>query len=677
MAPCSLKHLIILAISEDGPRPTNVHNGTPIASKIEKFPHLQSTVGYGGLIFQNSIFQDAIFQDAIDARAACHARGSRWRVTETVAAIVAAHRAGHQSPAQTVARSFKRIRAHNDPAIFISLRDEKDAVAEAEALAAKEASELPLLGIPVAVKDNIDVAGLPTTAACPAYAYTPTRDATSVARLRQAGAIIIGKTNLDQFATGLVGVRSPYGIPTNPMRADLIPGGSSSGSAVAVSVGLVPLSLGTDTAGSGRVPAMFNNIVGLKPSLGLVPTTGVVPACRTLDCVSVFSLTVDDAVAALSVMAGPDSTDPFSRNRTLSRLSPFPTGLRLGVPRDGQLIFFGDRVQEAAYAAAIERWRALGATTVGFDLEPLYETARLLYEGPWVAERYLVIRNLLASSPDAIHPVTREITIAGSRLSAADTFTALYRLQGLRRTAEHAFAGIDALVLPTAPTAYSTAQVLANPIELNSRLGTYTNFVNLLDLCGLALPSAIRTDEIPFGITLLAPAGQDALLASIGRVFQAQTKLTLGAKGVTLPPLADLELALTGDEIPIAVVGAHLSGMALNGELKALGGRLLEATSTAPDYRLYALSTTPPKPGMLRVEAGSGASIELELWALPAAAFAKFVAAVPPPLSIGTVRLADGRGVKGFIVEAADIDGAREISAFGGWRAFVAEVAVG
>jgi allophanate hydrolase len=455
------------------------------------------------------------------------------------------------------------------------------------------------------------------------------------------------------------------------MRADLIPGGSSSGSAVAVSVGLVPLSLGTDTAGSGRVPAMFNNIVGLKPSLGLVPTTGVVPACRTLDCVSVFSLTVDDAVAALSVMAGPDSTDPFSRNRTLSRLSPFPTGLRLGVPRDGQLIFFGDRVQEAAYAAAIERWRALGATTVGFDLEPLYETARLLYEGPWVAERYLVIRNLLASSPDAIHPVTREITIAGSRLSAADTFTALYRLQGLRRTAEHAFAGIDALVLPTAPTAYSTAQVLANPIELNSRLGTYTNFVNLLDLCGLALPSAIRTDEIPFGITLLAPAGQDALLASIGRVFQAQTKLTLGAKGVTLPPLADLELALTGDEIPIAVVGAHLSGMALNGELKAFGGRLLEATSTAPDYRLYALSTTPPKPGMLRVEAGSGASIELELWALPAAAFAKFVAAVPPPLSIGTVRLKDGRGIKGFIVEAADIGSARDISAFGGWRAFV------
>jgi allophanate hydrolase len=594
-------------------------------------------------------------------------------VSETVAAIVAAHRAGHQTPAQTVARSFRRIREHNDPAIFISLRQEQEAIAEAEALAAKDATQLPLLGVPLAVKDNIDVAGLPTTAACPAYSYMPTRDATVVARLRQAGAIVIGKTNLDQFATGLVGVRSPYGIPTNPMRADLIPGGSSSGSAVAVSVGLVPLSLGTDTAGSGRVPAMLNNIVGLKPSLGLVSTSGVVPACRTLDCVSVFSLTVDDAVAALAAMAGPDRSDPFSRNRTLAGLSPFPPGLRLGVPRDGQLIFFGDRAQEAAYAAAIERWRALGATTVSFDLEPFYETARLLYEGPWVAERYLVIRNLLASSPDAIHPVTREITAAGSRLSAADTFAALYRLQALRRTAELAFAGIDALVLPTAPTVYSTAQVLANPIELNSRLGTYTNFVNLLDLCGLALPSAIRSDEIPFGITLLAPAGQDALLASIGRVFQAQTKLTLGAKGVSLPPLADIDLTLQGDEIPIAVVGAHLSGMALNSELKALGGRLLEATSTTPDYRLFALPTTPPKPGMLRVEPGAGSSIELELWALPATAFAKFVAAIPPPLSIGTVRLKDGRGVKGFIVEAADVANAQDISAFGSWRAFVAK----
>jgi allophanate hydrolase len=596
-------------------------------------------------------------------------------VTETIAAIVAAHRAGTVSPAQTIARTYQRIRDHNDPAIFISLRDEKDAVAEAEALTSKDAARLPLYGVPFALKDNIDALDLPTTAGCPAFSYSPAHDATAPPRLRAAGAILIGKTNLDQFATGLVGVRSPYGIPINPIRADLIPGGSSSGSAVAVSSGLVPLALGTDTAGSGRVPAMLNNIVGLKPSLGLISTAGLVPACRTLDCISIFSLTVDDAMTALEVVAGADGADPFSRNRPLAAMTAFPANLRLGVPRNGQLIFFGDKASEAAYGDALKRWTTLGATLVEFDLEPFYETARLLYEGPWVAERYLVIRDLLASSPDSIHPVTREITAAGARLTAADTFAALYRLQALRRIAERAFANLDAVVLPTAPTAYSTAQVLANPIELNSRLGTYTNFVNLLDLCGLALPAAMRPDGIPFGITLLAPAGKDAMLASIGRVFHADTKLTLGAKGLPQPSLAPPPASASDGEIAIAVVGAHLSGMALNGELKDLGGRLLEATATAPDYKLYALDTTPAKPGMLRVEAGTGASIALEVWALSAAAFGKFVAAVPPPLSIGTVRLADGRGVKGFIVEPADISGARDISAFGGWRAFMAEKA--
>jgi allophanate hydrolase len=594
-------------------------------------------------------------------------------VTETVAEIVAAHREGLMSPAETVARSFQRIRDHADPAIFISLRDEADALTEARALAGKDAATLPLYGIPVAVKDNIDVAGLPTTAACPAFSYTPTRDATAVARLRAAGAIIIGKTNLDQFATGLVGVRSPYGIPKNPVRDDLVPGGSSSGSAVAVSARLVPLSLGTDTAGSGRVPAMLNNIVGLKPSLGMISTSGVVPACRTLDCISIFSLTVDDATTALRVMAASDPLDPFSRDRPLSPLTAFPTRLRLGVPRQGQLIFFGDKAAEAGYGEAVARLTRLGAEIVEFDLEPFYETARLLYEGPWVAERYLVIRDLLASDPNAIHPVTREITIAGARPSAADTFASLYRLQGLRKVAERTFAEIDALLLPTAPTAYTTADVLANPIELNSRLGTYTNFVNLLDMCGLAFPSAMRDDGIPFGVTLLAPAGRDSELASIGRVFHADTKLTLGAKGLAQPPLAALPAMLDGDEIAIAVVGAHLSGMALNHELTSLGGRLLETATTAPDYQLYALSTTPPKPGMLRIEPGAGVPIALELWALSAAAFGKFVAAIPPPLSIGTIRLDDDRGVKGFIVEPAALHGARDISSFGGWRTYMAK----
>jgi allophanate hydrolase len=596
-------------------------------------------------------------------------------VTETAAEIVAAHRMGRYSPMDTVARCYQRIRAHDDPAIFVSLRDELDALTEAKALSANhDAAMLPLFGVPVAVKDNIDVEGLPTTAACPDFAYTPSRDATAVARLRAAGAIIIGKTNLDQFATGLVGVRSPYGIPKNPVRGDLVPGGSSSGSAVAVSAGLVPLALGTDTAGSGRVPAMLNNIVGLKPSLGMISTSGVVPACRTLDCVSIFSLTVDDAVAALAAIAGPDEADPFSRDRPLGVITRLPTTLRLGIPRNGQLLFFGDKASEAAYAEALKRWRALGATLIEFDLEPFYETARLLYEGPWVAERYLVIRDLLASSPESIHPVTREITIAGARPTAAETFAALYQLQSLRKVASRTFANLDAIVLPTAPTAYTTEQVLANPIELNSRLGSYTNFVNLLDLCGLALPAAMRPDGIPFGITLLAPAGRDALLASIGRVFHADTKLATGAKGRAQPQLAPLPTRVD-DDIAIAVVGAHLSGMALNGELRALGARFLEAAVTAADYKLFALDTKPPKPGMLRVEADQGVSIELEVWALAPAAFGQFVAAVPPPLSIGTVRLADGRTVKGFIVEAAALGAAHDISAFGGWRAYMAEVA--
>jgi allophanate hydrolase len=594
---------------------------------------------------------------------------------ETIAAIVAAHRAGTMTPAQTVARSYQRIRDHNDPAVFISLRDEKDAIAEAERLAAREdAASLPLYGVPVAVKDNIDALGFPTTAACPAFSYSPAHDSTAVERLRAAGAIIIGKTNLDQFATGLVGVRSPYGIPKNSIREDLIPGGSSSGSATAVGAGLVPLSLGTDTAGSGRVPAMLNNIVGLKPSLGMISTAGLVPACRTLDCISVFALTVDDAALALSVMAGPDQADPFSRDRPLGPTTPFPANLRLGVPRNGQLIFFGDKKSEAAYGEALKRWTALGATLVEFDLEPFYETARLLYEGPWVAERYLVIKNLLASAPDTIHPVTREITAAGARLTAAETFSALYRLQGLRKIAERTFANIDALVLPTAPTAYTTAQVLANPIELNSRLGTYTNFVNLLDLCGLAVPATMREGGIPFGITLLAPAGEDARLASIGRVFHADTKLSLGAKGGAQPALSPLA-ASSSDEIPIAVVGAHLSGMALNGELKALNGRLIEATRTASDYKLYALKTTPPKPGMLRVETGKGASIELEIWSLSSSAFGKFVNAIPAPMAIGTIRLADGRSVKGFLVEPEVLGEARDITGYGGWRAYMAEAA--
>jgi allophanate hydrolase len=450
-------------------------------------------------------------------------------VTETVAEILDAYRCNALTPEDVVARSFERIRRRNDPAIFIALRDEAEVRAEAKALARDGDRWLPLYGIPVAVKDNIDVHGLPTTAACPAFAYRPAKDATAVVRLRQSGALIIGKTNLDQFATGLVGVRTPYGIGRNLFDDTLVPGGSSTGSALAVAGGIVPLALGTDTAGSGRVPAAFGNIVGLKPSRGMVSCAGVVPACRTLDCVSVFSLTVDDAMTTLAAIAGPDAADPFSRPRPLGPVGPMPDGVKLGVPLPGQRLFFGDEKSAAAYDAALAQLAGVGANIVAIDIEPFYEAARLLYEGPWVAERYLVAKALIASAPDALLPVTRQIILSGAHRTAADTFAAFYQLEELRRVADRTFQSVDALVLPTAPTIYTVEQVLADPIGLNSRLGTYTSFVNLLDLCGLALPASIRDDSVPFGITLSAPAGQDAALAAIGRCFHAATKLPLGA----------------------------------------------------------------------------------------------------------------------------------------------------
>ena len=447
-------------------------------------------------------------------------------MTETVAAIVEAHRAGAMRPEDTVARSYARIRAYADPATFITLRDEAEAIAEAKGLARRRATDRPLYGVPVAIKDNINVAGMPTTAACPAFAYTPKKDATAVARLRQAGAVIIGKTNLDQFATGLVGVRSPHGVPRNPFNPALIPGGSSSGSAVAVAAGLVPLALGTDTAGSGRIPAGLNNIVGLKPSLGLVSTAGVVPACRSLDCVSVFALDTDDAFAALAVMAGPDD-DPFSRPIPLGVPGAVPPGLRIGVPRVEDRLF-DDKRAKPAFATALKLAGQLGRV-VEIDLKPFLETARLLYEGPWLAERSAAVGDFIAQHPKAVHPVTRKIISGGKALLAVDAFRAFYRLAELRAQARAALSRIDVLMVPTAPAAYTVAEIEADPIALNSKLGTYTNFVNLLDLAGLAVPAAFASDGTPFGVTLLAPAGQDALLASLGRAFHARTGLPLGA----------------------------------------------------------------------------------------------------------------------------------------------------
>lgn len=592
--------------------------------------------------------------------------------TITLSEILEAHRSG-ATPADTIARTYQRIRAYADPALFITLRDEQDALAEAAALG-ERARDLPLYGVPVVVKDNIDVAGLPTTAGCPAFAYAPKQDATAVARLRAAGAIVIGKTNLDQFATGLVGTRSPYGVPRNALRHDLIPGGSSSGSTTAVAAGLVPISLGTDTAGSGRVPAMLNNIVGLKPSLGLVSSAGVVPACRTLDCVSIFSLTVEDAWTVLRVIVGFDPQDSFSRDIPLDAPRASLSGARVGILAAKDREFFGDEGAAAGYEAALVRARELGAELIEFDYTPFAETARLLYEGPWVAERWSVIENLARREPDAIYPITRSIIERGAAHSAVETFRAFYRLAELRAQVRPVWTGIDALLLPTAPRVYALAEVEADNVRLNSRLGTYTNFVNLLDLCAVAVPSALSADRKPFGVTFVAPCSRDGYIAGLAQAFEATSHLPLGASETRRS--APRELAADAqpqpsDFIEVALFGAHMRGLPLNRDIVRLGGKFMRTIKTAPTYRCFLLPGAIARPGVLRVDK-EGAAIEAEIWSMPPDAFGRLVASIPPPLGFGTILLADGSQVNGFLVEAIATIGARDITHFGGWRGFLA-----
>ncbi|MDR3415756.1 MAG: allophanate hydrolase [Nevskia sp.] len=551
------------------------------------------------------------------------------------------------------------------------LRAQAGRVEQALAAAGGDFARLPLYGIPFAVKDNIDVAGVPTTAACPEFAYLPQRAAAAVQRLTEAGAIVIGKTNLDQFATGLVGMRSPYGAVPNAFDERFVGGGSSSGSASVVARGIVPFALGTDTAGSGRVPASFNNIVGLKPTRGAVSSCGMVPACRTLDCISVFALTVEDAYAVFEQVAGFDAEDPYSRaTPPLAAGRRFQRPARLGVPQTPQ--WFGDALSERAFKAALGTVQALGVELVPLDFSVLHEIAALLYNGPWVAERYVAIEGFLRDHAEAVHPVVREIIGRAASLNAAEAFKAEYRRAALKRVADQLIARVDALLVPTAPTIYTIAEVEADPIGLNSRLGTYTNFVNLLDWCALALPAGFREDGLPFGVTMIAPAWHDAALAAFGRAWQAQAPWTLGATGRSAPPAAaDGPPPLQAEAVRLAVVGAHLSGMPLNRELTEREAVFVEATTTSAAYRLYALAgTVPPKPGL--VKTGDGAPIQVELWDMPLAAFGSFVAGVPPPLGIGTLELADGRQVKGFICEPWALRDARDITASGGWRAYLA-----
>jgi allophanate hydrolase len=576
----------------------------------------------------------------------------------------AAYRSGALTCRTVIDEVLKRIAAAGDDKVWISRFSEQHLRGTAEAMDARrgEIESLPLYGVPFAVKDNIDVVGLDTTAACPGFAYTPKKSAVVIQQLIDAGAIPIGKTNLDQFATGLVGIRTPYGVPRNPFNADYIPGGSSSGSAVAVSSGLVSFSLGSDTAGSGRVPAGFNNIVGLKPTPGRVSNEGTVPACASLDCVSVFALSCADAALVSSII---DTRPPRGYGH-----GPF----QFGVPRAPE--FFGDEEYAALYGEAVKKLESFGGTAVPFDYGPFQEAAQLLYSGPWVAERTAAVGKFIeGAGPDAkVWPTTRDIILGGRAYSAIDAFEGQYRLKSLRHSAEAAMRDLDFLVLPTAGTIYKVADIKREPIRLNSNLGHYTNFVNFFQLSALALPAGFRRDGLPFGITLVGHSGWDRMLLEFGAQWQRAVPLPLGKTRSQLPDPAVDPKSTLDERLMLAVVGAHMSGLALNTELVNRRGRFERSAQTTPEYRLYALPGPAPKrPGMVRAATG-GASIELEVWSLLPWEFAKFVNQVPAPLCIGTITLADGTTVQGFLCESHAVEGAKDITSFGGWRAYLKSV---
>lgn len=591
-----------------------------------------------------------------------------------IAVLARAYADGSLTPEAVLDGVHARIGAMGLRPVWITLLDKADALARlGRARARKEAGEdLPLFGIPFAVKDNIDVAGVPTTAGCPDFAFVPDRSATVVERLEAAGAILIGKTNLDQFATGLVGTRSPYGICSSVFDPAHVSGGSSSGSGVAVGAGLVSFALGTDTAGSGRVPAAFNNVVGLKPTKGLVSTAGVLPACRTQDCVSIFAGSSGDALAVLRAAAGFDPADPFSRRAPAGATLPasVPPGFRFGVPSAGGLEFFGDAGAAELFAASAARLEELGGTRVEFDYAPFVEAAKLLYAGPWVAERLAAIRDFAETKPESIHPVVRGIILGAGRYSAVDAFEAQYRLAELTRRAEAWWERMDVMLLPTTGTTFTIEDMLADPIRLNSRLGHYTNFVNLMDLSAIAVPAGFRSTGLPFGVTLIGRSFEDGRLALLADRFHRAQAPTIGATGHAVAGPA-LEAAESG-MVRLAVVGAHLSGLPLNHQLTGRGARLVRTDRTAAGYRLFALpGTTPAKPGLLR-DPGAPGGIEVEVWELDAAGFGGFVAEVPPPLAIGTLELAGGARVQGFLCEAHATAGAQDITNHGGWRNWLA-----
>ncbi len=595
----------------------------------------------------------------------------------TIEDLQTRYREGSLTPLLLVDEVLKRIAANSDKAVWIGRVSDTDLRDAAQALmkAGTPSASQPLWGIPFAVKDNIDCAGLDTTAACPSFAYRPEEDAAVVARLRAAGALLIGKTNLDQFATGLNGTRSPYGAPRSVFDSRYISGGSSSGSAVAVAAGQVCFSLGTDTAGSGRVPASFNNLIGIKPTKGLLPTHGVVPACRSLDCVTVFAATTADADRVRRIAQGDDARDPFAR--TASQLPLPAVGFRFAVLSLAQREFFGDEEAARLYAESIERLKGLGGVAVEFDYTPFREAASLLYAGGFVAERLEPLREFIHGRAEAMDATVHRIISGAARFTAADLFADLNTLAALRRKTDSAWKQFDLMLLPTSPTTYRVDEMQADPVQLNSRLGLYTNFVNLLDCCAVAVPAGFRSNRLPFGVSLIAPAFTDDALASLAERLHRSGQFGLGADRKATIPESTMSIPVPADDrLVIAVVGAHLSGMPLNHELTVPGGALLRRARTSKHYRFYVLpNTTPKKPGLVYAPDAEGPGIEVELWSLPAAAFGQFVARIPSPLGIGKLKLEDGTEASGFLCEAYAVVGAQEITLLGGWRAYLANIA--
>jgi allophanate hydrolase len=588
----------------------------------------------------------------------------------SISALHDAYRQQTLTPEALIDDILLRCEDYASDNLWIQLLSKQQLMAYADTLTNKPIDDHPLWGIPFAIKDNIDLAGVPTTAGCPDYAYTPEQNAFVVEQLINAGAIPIGKTNLDQFATGLVGTRSPYGAVANAIDPEYISGGSSSGSAVAVALALVSFSLGTDTAGSGRVPAAFNNIIGTKPSLGLLSCSGVVPACASLDCVTFFTVTQADANCLLDVAAVYDENYIYSRKPSLSN-KMLADSFRIGVPKDEQLEFFGHPEYLQLFKQACEQLKQAGAELITIDTAPLIDAAKLLYQGPWVAERYHAVGEFIDGNVSKADTTVASIIQSGKTPSAVDTFAGLYQLSRCKTQADKVLASVDAIVMPTTSNHYTIEEVNNNPIELNSRLGYYTNFMNLLDYSALAIPAGFTTQHLPFGITLFADALEDKLLQTISERYLRVKSWGMGATGLSMP---EIITSSRGDGyINVAVCGAHLSGMPLNPQLSDRHAILVDSTATAPHYQFYALAGGPPfRPGLKRINHGEqGDAIFVEVWAVPEAYFGTFVAGIPAPLGIGKVELANGDWVTGFICEAYGLVDAKDITHFKDWREYI------